>query len=390
MDRRNFLQTASLAAAIGTFSPHASGAVSTAADAAVGDSAPSKGPGRVLGPGPIGWWDSERVSCPRVLRAPDGTWRMWYYGRDATFDRAIVLPSGRSGLATSKDGIHWERVRGPLTMGAVLDPSESIERFDSGHVGITDVHHDAGGYTAWHLGGSRRPGNMAGRSVVGFPLRPGRVSSPDGLHWTRYDGPYAGALIDVGAPDSFDPFVVGWPQVLREDDGSWKLYYQTLNPGTGFMVCLAVSPDGDKWEKIGPVFKRGAAGDFDEAGPATRQVIKRGREYLMFYEATNNARHFSIGLARSDDGVNWVRIRGPQEGGSVLAHAPAGSGNWDEAGVGTPWVVEDARGGYHLYFVGVSTPPPGVTAGELSVVHQIGLALSDGDDLTRWRRWDEA
>ena len=46
-------------------------------------------PGLLLGPGPAGAWDSERVSGPRVLRGEDGLWRMWYYGRDPGFDRAI-------------------------------------------------------------------------------------------------------------------------------------------------------------------------------------------------------------------------------------------------------------------------------------------------------------
>jgi hypothetical protein len=55
--------------------------------------------GLVLGPGPSGWWDSERVSCPKVIRDADGRWRMWYYGRDPAFDRGIVLPTGRVGLA---------------------------------------------------------------------------------------------------------------------------------------------------------------------------------------------------------------------------------------------------------------------------------------------------
>ncbi|WP_287527531.1 hypothetical protein [Okeania sp. SIO2C2] len=46
-------------------------------------------PGLVLTPGTEGWWDSERVSSPCVLHSPDGTWKMWYYGRDASFDRQI-------------------------------------------------------------------------------------------------------------------------------------------------------------------------------------------------------------------------------------------------------------------------------------------------------------
>ena len=80
-------------------------------------------PGLVLGNGPDGWWDSLSCSSPQVLREADGSWRMWYYGRDRGFDRSIAGSDGRTGLATSTDGIVWERVAGPLTMGAVLEPT---------------------------------------------------------------------------------------------------------------------------------------------------------------------------------------------------------------------------------------------------------------------------
>ena len=85
--------------------------------------------GMVHGPGPAGSWDSERVSGPRVLRCADGVWRMWYYGRDPSFDRQVNLPTGRCGLATSSDGVHWQAQQGPLTMGAVLEPHPDQNRF---------------------------------------------------------------------------------------------------------------------------------------------------------------------------------------------------------------------------------------------------------------------
>lgn len=50
-----------------------------------------------------------------------GSGRMWY-GRNPSFTRAINI-LGRSGLATSRDGLQWQRVDGPGTLGAVLDPS---------------------------------------------------------------------------------------------------------------------------------------------------------------------------------------------------------------------------------------------------------------------------
>ena len=100
-------------------------------------------PGLALSAGPEGWWDSERVSCPAVIREADGNWKMWYYGRDATFDRMVNMPTGRTGLAVSSDGKSWERVRGPLTMGAVLEPAEAgTDRFDNSHVGVSCVYRE--------------------------------------------------------------------------------------------------------------------------------------------------------------------------------------------------------------------------------------------------------
>ncbi|WP_269139278.1 hypothetical protein [Nostoc sp. UHCC 0870] len=34
---------------------------------------------------------------------------MWYYGRDASFDRQINLPTGRCGLAMSADGTNFRQ-----------------------------------------------------------------------------------------------------------------------------------------------------------------------------------------------------------------------------------------------------------------------------------------
>ena len=342
------------------------------------------GPGRIFGPGPEGWWDSERVSCPRVLRDSDGSWRMWYYGRDPEFDRGVTLPSGRVGFAQSNDGIHWERVRGPLTGGSVLEPDPDMTRFDCTHVGISDIHRRDDLFFMWYFGG-----DASGRRR-GFPLRPGCAISRDGLNWSRIQGPYRGALLDAGIEGEYDEFMVGWPQVIQWDDGSWRMYYHTVQLGKGYFLAWAESPDGLHWEKRGIIMEPGPKGRFDDYGVATRHMVKIDGIWMMFYEGC----HYigdpiqvdrQIGLATSKDGVRWQRVDGPYPNGSIIPQAPKASGRWDFR-LGCPWVMTLDDGSHRLYYIG-SNERPGGGGSELDTVHQIGLAVSSGD-VTQWTRFE--
>lgn len=342
--------------------------------------------GLLLGPGPAGSWDAERVSGPRVLRGADGRFRMWYYGRDAEFDREINLPSGRIGLAVSDDGLRWERVRGPLTKGAVLEPHPDAARFDAAHVGVSDVVERDGLLWMWYFGGDHSRIQLGQFNVKGLKLRPGCAISRDGVHWLRVEGPCRGALMDLGPPGQFDMASVGWPQVLHCHDGVWRLYYHTLDPlRMAFVVGVAESADGLGFERRGEILGPGEPGSFDCQGAATRHVIRHDGRYWMFYEGVGPDGYRSMGLAVSDDAVRWSRQPGPEPDGSVFARAPSGSGRWDAFAVGTPCVVAMDDGTWRMYYIG-SNEAPGGFADELGLKHQIGLAVSDGD-LTRWRRW---
>lgn len=342
-------------------------------------------PGLLLGPGPAGSWDSERVSGPRVQRGDDGLWRMWYYGRDPSFDRAINLPTGRIGLATSRDGLAWERVRGPLTLGAVFEPHPDASRFDSSHVGVSDVQRRDGFWWMWYFGGSQAEMQFGPQKLKGVDLRPGLALSGDGLNWLRVEGPHRGALLDVGKPGEFDMVFCGWPQVVA-DDGGWKLYYHTLDPRRGFCVGVAVSDDGLRWQKRGEILGPGAKGAFDEQGAATRTVVRHQGRWLMFYEGVGQGGYRSIGLAVSDDGLGWRREAGPEPDGSVFAHAPKGSGRWDAYAIGTPCIVPLPDGSLRMYYIGSNEVAEAGGIDELALRHQIGLAVCDGGDPTRWRR----
>lgn len=342
-------------------------------------------PGLVLTPGPQGWWDSERVSGPRVLRHHHGTWKMWYYGRDSNFDREINLPTGRCGLAISGDGIRWKRVRGPLTMGAVFEPSPDESRFDSAHVGVSDVQFFDQHYRMWYFAGDNTVVEVRQSKTKGSQLRPGYAVSRDGINWQRLEGPYRGAILDVGKALEFDALLCGWPQMLRDDDGRDLLYYHTLNPERGFLAGLAVSTDGLNWEKVGEILGPGEPGSFDELGVGTRHVLKINGQYVMFYEGANNDAYDCIGVALSDDGIHWRKDEGEQPGGPVFCHAEKGSGLWDARAIGTPCVVPMKDGSFRMYYVGVNEGGND----ELSSQHQIGLAVSDGPNFRKWHRWGE-
>lgn len=342
--------------------------------------------GLIFGPGPIGAWDSERVSSPRVLRLAEDDWRMWYYGRDPSFDRQINLPTGRCGLATSKDGLVWTRYSGPLTMGSVFEPSAIKERFDSGHVGVSDVRRDDNLFWMWYFGGAQNVISVGSQTTKGLPMRPGCAVSGNGVDWVRIEGRYAGALMDVGAAGSFDQLFCGWPTVLREDDGTWKMYYHSLSPLTGFSIGVATSYDRLTWTKIGAVLGPGPSGSFDERGAATRHVHKRNGRYEMYYEGLGADGYRSIGLATSTDGLTWTRVKGRAKNGAVFLHAPKGSGRWDAYAVGCPCVVELSNGQMRMYYIGSNEVAGG--GGELALTHQIGLCVSEDGDPTSWTRWN--
>lgn len=218
-------------------------------------------------------------------------------------------------------------------------------------------------------------------------LRPGLALSRDGVNWLRVEGPCRGALLDVGAPGQFDMVMCGWPQVIRGHDGTWRMYYHSLDPARMvFVVGLAESPDGLRWTRRGEVLGPGEAGAFDAQGAATRHVIRHDGRYWMFYEGVGAEGYRSIGLAVSADGVQWTRQPGAETDGSVFAHAPRGSGQWDAYAVGTPCIVAMPDGGFRLYYIGSNEAAAGAHD-ELALRHQIGLAVSDGPDLTRWQRW---
>lgn len=386
--------------------------------------------GRVLGPSgkDSGWWDSVCFSGAVVLRPqskpsesseperpqPGGEsvpgpdmWRMYYYGRDTLmWNKGVAplgqVPTGRIGMATSRDGIEWTRFKGPLPSGAILDPSDDDDAFDSVHIAVSDVVRvpsPSEGDT-WRLfySGSglevgRIPGMPAEKAQSGVRFRIGAAESADGVHFRRANS--GRPILELGPEGAWDNLGTAWPRVLPPPagdtaPGEWLMSYHAFQAreGPGFPIFTAgtaTSADGATWAKRGSVLSAGEPGSWDEQGVSVRSVARTKDGYAMFYEGSNTRFQFAIGLATSADGVTWRKAEGigpgPGPGGPILT-ARVGENVWDNVIVGTPYVVPMPDGSFWMYFLGV-----GKLEGQESSRQGIGLAVSEASDYTKWTRF---
>lgn len=152
----------------------------------------------ILVPGPPGSWDSQGVLYMSVLFM-NGTYMMWYSGRDGV--------TSRIGLATSTDGVQWTKYHGNPVVAE-------------------------GGPGAWDAYYVEAPG-VAYKDGIFYMLYNGRptldiqyiglATSTDGINWTKYYGN------PVFSPQSgaWDGVNVGDPMIMFHD-GKFKMWYSGM------------------------------------------------------------------------------------------------------------------------------------------------------------------
>jgi predicted GH43/DUF377 family glycosyl hydrolase len=120
-------------------------------------------------------------------------------------------------------------------------------------------------------------GDTDGKQRIGVAT----ASTDDVAKWTR-----TGALFDTGAQGTFDAQWCVLPHVVRMSDDRWHLYY-TGNAGRGSGLSafpgmgLATSDDGINWTRLGdqPILARsGEHGDPDAIGVAGGSVLQVPRD----------------------------------------------------------------------------------------------------------------
>ncbi|KAE8726306.1 mitochondrial uncoupling protein 3-like [Hibiscus syriacus] len=354
--------------------------------------------GLVLDLDPVGCWDCKEIGSPvvkRFISDEEERWYMWYHGVSTQGSDSI-------GLAVSSNGVHWERGKGGVKssadVGLVMSCGNDWWAFDTqsirpGEVVIMSsakVRASSAVYWLYYTGYSAEKVDISGFNLQnpetlsvesGNILRslPGLAISQDGRHWARIEGEHhSGALFDVGSEGDWDSLFISSPQVVFHGNGDLRMYYHSFDvENRAFSIGIARSRDGMKWIKLGKILGGGKKGCFDELGAMNSYVVKNKRDgnYVMAYEGVGADGGRAIGLAVSADGLkDWRRV----EDEAVLKGAIMEDG-WDSKGVGSPCLVEmdGDVDEWRLYFRGVGN---GGRCG-------IGMAVSDGSDITRFRRW---
>ncbi|MCS7253111.1 MAG: hypothetical protein RMK18_02930 [Armatimonadota bacterium] len=129
--------------------------------------------------------------------------------------------------------------------------------------------------------------------------------------------------------------------IVWHEDGCYFMLYQGWEKGSGWrgdgsprMFGLAMSEDGIHWEKHNgnPVLTP-TEGSFDELGFEAGCLLKLGDEYWLYYSGFAADGKLRIGLAFSNDLVNWRKF----DSNPIVD--PGTHESWDCDGVAFPSVI---------------------------------------------------
>ncbi|MDR1154548.1 MAG: hypothetical protein LBL04_07535 [Bacteroidales bacterium] len=150
-----------------------------------------------------------------------------------------------------------------------------------------------------------------------------------------------------------------------EEEGIFKMWYSGGEQYEPNAIGYATSRDGLYWEKYGgnPVFAAEPAREWEQHKVTACQVIKRKKDYLMFYIGFHDEHLAQIGMAKSPDGVdNWTRY----EGNPIIFPTPGG---WDASACYKPFAIQE-KDRWMLWYNGRN-----------GSLEQIGLAIFNDRNL---------
>jgi tetratricopeptide (TPR) repeat protein/predicted GH43/DUF377 family glycosyl hydrolase len=193
----------------------------------------------------------------------------------------------------------------------VFQPGKAGE-WDMAKIAHTVLYVD-GQYKMWYKGWSDL--------VPGF-IGVGYASSPDGIHWQKYEANPLEVKCEGTSWDTvFDSF-----DIIKKDS-LYLMWYAGIDKKTGMWnVGYAWSENGLSWTKLPePVMEPGKDNAWDAAGIKGASVYFDGTRYHMWYNGNDTISWIGkIGYATSGDGIHWEK----HPANPVLD--VGGPGTWDE------------------------------------------------------------
>jgi predicted GH43/DUF377 family glycosyl hydrolase len=182
-------------------------------------------PDPVLSPGPAGAWDEVQVNAPDVLKTDDGY--VMYYDAHGNGTNSMI------GMATSSDGVHWQKYDDPATSDPAFAESDPVLKvsdggWDSTRVIDPNVVQTPDGWQMIYLATSGSGKFTKGEFAFGAAV------SPEGVQWTRSN------LNPVLSNRDHPKWLQAFLATLLYVDGTYFLYFDFVSPDTsGTNVYLA-------------------------------------------------------------------------------------------------------------------------------------------------------
>ena len=217
---------------------------------------------------------------PYVFLDKDGTYRMYVSYRK----------KGAIAVTTSKDGINWSELKIVLDRDTSTGWENIVNR-------ATVVYKD-GLYHMWYTGQSN------GISKIGY------ATSEDGYTFKKRNEP-----VLINEKEWEKDSVMNPDVIYDEEEKVFKMWYAAGETYEPDVIAYATSEDGINWNKYSenPILKanedKGALDRFKVGGCDVHKISNNS--YIMFYIGYTDINTARIFVAKSQDGINWVRTGRP-------------------------------------------------------------------------------
>jgi predicted GH43/DUF377 family glycosyl hydrolase len=142
----------------------------------------------------------------------------------------------------------------------------------------------------------------------------------------------------------YDPWMVSTPYVIQKELEHHMFYLSGIgwdikNNKSFYDIKYASSSNGLHWNREGKTILSLREGESNIAAPS---IVKWGDNYAMFFSYVGNNRNYKIGMAYSENLIEWNRVEDP-------AGLALGPDSWDSEAMAYPHVFWHNEKLYLLY-----------------------------------------